>query len=710
MAKASAPRFINRETSWLDFNARVLQEARDPDNPLLERLKFLAITSHNLDEFFMVRVGSLHLLQSRRATRPDLTGLMPPEQLRQAVGKARDLVAAQYVCFNDEIEPGLRAAGIQRVHPTDADPEQRTRIARLFQDELSPTLTPAAVHPEGPHPQYANLRLHLLIRLRDGETTDGRPTPRAAILPIVGGVDRFIALRVESGYGYMLVEDALLAHIQDYFPNDTVVEAVPFRITRNADMAVSEDGALDLLSRMGEVLRARKESDCVRLELSDKATRVAERLLRRIFQVGDNEIIRVDGPLNLADFFALAALPGYDALRQEDWKPLPAPGLDLTRPLFDQIAAAPRLLHHPYHSFDPVVTLLEQAADDAQVIAIKQILYRTSRESPIVAALMRAAQRGKSVTAIVELKARFDEARNIEWARAMEEAGVQVVYGVKGYKTHAKLLILVRREPGGIRRYLHFGTGNYNEGTARLYTDISYLTCDPDLGADASLFFNTITGFSQPQSFRRLAAAPLTLRETLAQSIEGEIERAKQGERAHIRAKFNSLADPTLIRLLYKASQAGVRIELLVRGICCLHPGLPGLSQNIRVVSVIDRFLEHSRIFWFRHGGDPRVFIASADWMPRNLDKRVELMTPIDDPDLREILENILESGLNDNVKGRELLSDGLYHRRFPGKGEPPLRSQEFLYRQAEAVARGAARAKRTTFEPHRPRRRPPST
>jgi polyphosphate kinase len=414
----------------------------------------------------------------------------------------------------------------------------------------------------------------------------------------------------------------------------------------------------------------------------------------------------VDGPLDFSAYFAIAGLPGYDHLRQEAWDPQPLPGLDMAKSLFDQIAAKPRILHHPYDSFDPVVKLIEQAAADPQVIAIKQILYRTSKRSPIVAALMKAAEQGKTVSVIVELKARFDEARNIEWARAMEQAGVQVIYGVKGFKTHAKLLIIVRREPGGIRRYLHFGTGNYNEGTAKLYTDVSVLTTDAELGADASLFFNTITGFSQPHRFNRLAAAPLTLRDTVAQMIEGEIKRARQGQEAHIRAKFNSLADQQMIDLLYKASKAGVKIDLLVRGICCLHPGIKGLSENIRVVSVIDRFLEHSRIFWFSHGGTPRAFISSADWMTRNLDKRVELMTPVDEPDLLDVLETILTTGLKDTVKARELKADGSYHRVTPGKDKEPLRSQEVLYRKAEMRATRAVRGGRTTFEPHKPRKR----
>jgi len=704
----SKPRYINREVSWLDFNARVLEEARDTNNPLLERLKFIAITGSNLDEFFMVRIGSLHLLLSEKSPKREITGLTAAEQLAQASAKARALVEEQTRCFREQIEPGLLAEGIARVTPETANPEQRQQLARYVREELATVLTPAAVNPSGPLPQYANLKLHILIRLKAPADGQGRDKTRLAILPIIGSVDRFISLRVEQGYGYMPVEDVLCMHIAEFFPNDEVLEAIPFRITRNADMVVSEDGALDLVTEMSAILRERKVSDCVRIELPAAATRVAEAQLRRLFDCTANDVHRIDGPLAFSSYFALAALPGFDHLREPEWKPVIPPGLDLAKPLFEQIAAAPRLLHHPYQSFDPVLTFLEQAADDPQVIAIKQILYRTSRNSPIVAALIRAAERGKTVTVIVELKARFDEARNIEWARTMEQAGVQVIYGVKGFKTHAKLLIVVRREPDGIRRYSHFGTGNYNEGTAKLYTDISYLTCDPDLGADATQFFNTITGFSQPQTFRRIAAAPLTLRDTALQLIEGETERAKQGERGQILAKFNSLTDPVMIRALYKASQAGVRIDLIIRGICCLLPGVKGMSENIRVISIIDRFLEHSRIFWFRHGGDPRVFISSADWMTRNLDRRVELMVPVDDTELREELEHILHTALSDNLKARELGKDGRYHRIQPEANQPGLRSQALLHAAAQTSALSATRARRTTFEPHRPRGRKP--
>lgn len=701
----SRQKFINRESSWLDFNRRVLEEAQDPRNPLLERLKFIAITSNNLDEFFMVRMGSLHLLLASGHNAKDPSGLTPREQLTRASDKARELVEDQYRCFQEEIEPAMTEAGIVRITPETANTEQRAQLAQLFEEELAATLTPAAVRTTGPAPSYPNLDLQVFIRLRE-EEKDGKKIPRLAILPVMGDIDRFISLRVENGYGYIPVEDVIAMHIQKFYPGDEVLEVVPFRITRNADMAVSEDDALDLVTQMDAVLSERKVSGCVRIELPHTATQVAERQLRRIFSVSEREIYRVEGPLNFSDYFSIASLPGYDHLRQEDWPPCPPSKLDLGKPLFDQIAARPFLYHHPYDSFDPVVKLVEQAAEDPQVIAIKQILYRTSKKSPIVTALMRAAEKGKTVTVIVELKARFDEERNIGWARTMEQAGVQVIYGVKGFKTHAKLLILVRREPGGIRRYLHLGTGNYNEGTARLYTDISYLTADPDLGVDASMFFNTITGFSQPQSFRRLSAAPLTIRNSLYQMIEGEIERAKQGEKARIRAKFNSLADTPMIEKLYEASKAGVKIELLVRGVCCLLPGVKGLSENIRVVSIVDRFLEHSRIFWFHHGGSPRAFIASADWMTRNLDKRVELMTPVDEPALREELEHILSTGFKDNIKARELGPDGVYRRLEAGKDHPPCRSQEELYQDSLARSSRADRSRRTTFEPHRPRKR----
>lgn len=695
-------RFFNRELSWLDFNARVLEEALDADNPALERLKFLAITSNNLDEFFMVRVGSLHLVLEQGGRKKDPAGLTPRQQLDRVSEKAHALVNAQYACWSGEVEPLLESKGIRRVKPEQINAEQRVSLARLFQEELYPVLTPAAVDTQA---LYTNLGLHLFIRLKNKPVAGGkRAAQRNLILPLNGTLDRFVSVLVESGYGYVLVEDVVSMFMQEFFPDDTVLECVPFRITRNADMAVQEEGAPDLLEQMSEVLTARKVSGCVRLELTADATKVAESGLKKLFRITDRELYKVDGPLNFADYFALVGLPGFDALRVAAHSPVIPPDLDMSKSMFPQIASESRLMHHPYDSFDPVVRLIEEAADDEQVIAIKQILYRTSKNSPIVNALMRAARNGKTVTVIVELKARFDEARNIEWAQAMEQEGVQVIYGVKGFKTHAKLLIIVRREAGGIRRYMHFGTGNYNEGTAKLYTDVSYLTCDPDLGADASEFFNTITGYSQPSAFRRIAAAPLTIRDTLVQQIRGEAERSRQGQKGHIMAKFNSLVDSGIIKELYEASNAGVKIELNVRGICCLVPGVKGLSENIRVVSVVDGFLEHSRIFWFRHGGSERVYISSADWMQRNLDKRVELMTPVDGASHQTALRNILTTAFRDNVKARELGPSGIYTRMERGR-KKPVRSQHVLTAEAEERAAKGRRRKRTVFEPHRPSR-----
>jgi len=473
-----------------------------------------------------------------------------------------------------------------------------------------------------------------------------------------------------------------------------------FRLTRNADLAVREDQAGDLLDQMRRVLDLRRQSPAVRLEIAGAAPPALSAFLRTALDIPEADIYTVPGPLALDDFFALATAPGWDALRAPPWEPRQSPAFRPGVSVFETLSRQDVILHHPYESFAPIQRLLEEAAADPEVLAIKQILYRTSPDSPIVETLGRAAENGKQVTVIVELKARFDEARNIVWARALEQAGAQVIYGIKGLKTHAKLCLVVRREPTGIRRYLHFGTGNYNELTARLYTDISFLTSREDLAADASRFFNTITGYAQPAKYQKLAAAPLGLRERLCELIENEALRARQGQPGHIMAKLNALADPALIEALYAASAAGVKIELAIRGICCLRPGVPGLSENITVVSVVDRFLEHSRILYFRHGGDPLVFISSADWMPRNLDRRIELLVPIEDKQCRDRLIADLTTCLADTLKGWLLLPDGSYLRR--ATAGDAVRSQEVLYRQAgESEQRATAAG--TVFQAHRP-------
>jgi len=691
--KAKTDRFINRELSWLNFNRRVLEEAVDPRNPLLERVKFLMITASNMDEFFMVRVGGLQMMvrQGRRAK--DASGMTPRQQLTAVSRAAHDFVARQTALYREDLEPRLAEQGLRRVRPHAMDADQEAYAERIFHEQVLPVLTPMAVRDEAPFPLLRNLGLVMAVLLEDGH---------AALIPLQAVLDRFVILPSEGGTSFLLFEDLVRAFVDRFFLGERVAEAAVFRMTRNADLSVREDQAADLLARMEDVLDARKQSECIRLEIEDG---VSDRLLGFLMEhlgVEERELYRIAAPLDFSTFKTLAFMEGYENLKIEPWPPCSPPGVPRERSMLDRVAEESILLMHPYESFDPVVRLVEDAADDPDVLAIKQILYRTSVDSPMIAALQRAAARGKSVTAIVELKARFEEARNIEWARRLEQEGVQVIYGVKGLKTHAKLLLIIRRQPHGIERIMHFGTGNYNDATARLYGDISYMTADHDLGRDASAFFHCVTGFSEPGRLMKLSMAPLTLRETLMDRIDDEIERSRQGQPARILAKMNSLVDPVLIDKLCEASQAGVGIELNVRGICCLRPGLPGVSERIRVVSIVDRFLEHARIFYFHHGGDEQVFISSADWMPRNLDRRVELLVPVDEKDHRRRLTRILKTCLKDNVKAWELTADGTYVRLSP-RGRKGVRSQEVFYREAVEALEEARKRKRTTFEPHVP-------
>ena len=693
-------RYINRELSWLEFNARVLEEARDEGIPLLERMKFLAITASNLDEFFMVRVGGLQILAQQANTKPDPSGMTPEEQLKAISQRTHRMTVEQYACFQKDLEPGLAAAGIRRLQGAELTDRQRTFLEQAFSDEISAVLTPMAVPTESDFPLLLNQTLNVCVRLSPAPEDNGRP--RYALIPFGRSASRFITLPSEGGYAYILLEDVVRIFAERFFPGEPVVECVPFRITRNADLSIREDLASDLLEEMQEVLVARKQGDCVRLEVADHADPTLLGFLTSALEVRSEDVYAVPGPLDLSAFLRLTDLQGFENLKYEPWPPRPSADVDLSAGMFSVLSRRDILLNHPYESFEPVARLIEEAADDPDVLAIKQTLYRTSRVSPIVAALALAAERGKNVTAVVELKARFDEARNIEWARNLEQAGVQVIYGVKGLKTHAKLCIIVRREPHGIVRYLHFGTGNYNEITSRLYSDLSFMTSNDELGADASSFFNAITGYSQPQRFRKIEAAPIGLREKLLEMIETETERKKHGQKAEIMAKLNSLADPEITEALYRASNAGVKVRLNVRGICCLRPGVSGMSKNIEVVSIVDRFLEHSRILYFHHGGDERVFISSADWMQRNLDRRVELLVPIEDPALRDRLISTLKMYFRDNVKARRLLADGSYERVTVSGKRGEVRSQEVLYREATDRVREAQQSQRTVFEPHR--------
>lgn len=692
------PRFINRELSWLEFNQRVLDEARDESVPLLERLKFLAISGSNLDEFFMVRVGGLHLLRQRGNVKPDPAGMTPDDQLSALNVRIRRMLDDQYACLSQRILPQLEQAGIRRLLPAALHERQRHYVEQFISNEICSVFTPIAIATRETLPLLSNHTLHMAIRLAPAPKTT---EPRFAVIPFGVGSRRFITLPAEGGYSFMLLEDAITMFIDRFFPGETIEECVPFRISRNADMSVRDDLAADLMVELEEILDARKDSACVRLEISEASSQATRSFLEWILEVRHEDVYASPGPLDLAAFMQLTDLQGFETLKYEPWPPQPSPAIDMTASMFEVISQHDVLLCHPYESFEPVVRLLEEAANDPDVLAIKQTLYRTSRNSPIVEALRAAAERGKYVTAIVELKARFDEARNIEWARSLEQSGVQVIYGVKGLKTHAKVCVIVRREPQGIQRYVHFGTGNYNEVTARIYSDISYMTCAEELGADAVSFFNAVTGYSQPQRFRALEAAPIGMREKLLEMIEVETQRKQQGQKASIVAKMNSLVDPQIIDALYTASQAGVPIRLNIRGICCLRPGIEGLSENISVNSIVDRFLEHARIFYFHHGGDERVFIASADWMPRNLDRRVELMIPIEDPNSRRRLISILEAYFQDNTKARQLLPDGSYQLLQPKSKRKVIRSQELLYREACQALKQATQSRRTTFEPH---------
>lgn len=695
---AAVPRFFNRELSWLEFNQRVLDEARDDSLPLLERLKFLAITSSNLDEFFMVRVGGLRLLVDKGITTPDPAGMTPADQLTAIAARAHQMVGQQQACFA-ELEQKLAEAGIRRVRGQELTDRQAKTVEQVFDSEIFSVLSPRAIRAGDEFPLLVNQMLHVCVQLAPDATSAGQP--RFAIIPLGRTLPRFFTLGADRGYSFVLLEDVVARLVSRFFTGEDVQSSAVFRITRNADFTLRDDLALDLLAGMEGVLTARKHGQCVRLEIAADASESVLALLTAALEVSPSEIFPTAAPIDLAAFMTLADRPGFDALKYENWPPQRSPEVEPGARMFDILARRDVLLYHPYQAFDPVLRLVEEAAADPDVLAIKQILYRTSRNSPIVAALARAAQRGKYVTAIVELKARFDEARNIEWARSLEESGVQVIYGVKGLKTHAKTCIVVRREPHGVVRYVHFGTGNYNEITARIYSDASLLTSNEELGADAVAFFNAITGYSQPQRYRKIEAAPTGLRQRVLDLIEGETLRQQQGQKAFIDAKINSLVDPEIITALYVASQAGVRVRLNARGICCLRPGVPQLSENISVVSIVDRYLEHARILHFHHGGDDLLFLSSADWMQRNLDRRIELLVPVEDVPAKLRLIEILQTYFDDNVKARYLQPDGSYKLAKPGR-KKRRRSQELLYEDAVRRLKEAEQSQTTTFEPHR--------
>ncbi len=693
--------FLNRELSWVEFNQRVLNEALRDDLPLLERVKFLAITASNLDEFFQVRIGGLMLLRRSGRKTPDASGMTPARNLIALRQRILRMYADQYSLITGALVPAMEKAGIHALHPRTLTVEQSAQVGATFDDAIFPLLTPLAYDPEDAPPMVPALQVIVACRLHDAKSQ----TTRHALIPIPEILGRRVSVTTTGGedHAFVLIEDLIASRASQLFPGEMVTATTAFRVTRNGDIAVQEEDAIDLAGEMEDVLTARRFADTVRLELRSDSPRDLVRVIKAVTAATPQEIYRVDGPPGLASFMDLAFLPGFDHLRDVDWPPQTSPAITPGVSMFETITSNDVLLHHPYESFEPVLRLIEEAAADPDVIAIKQVLYRTAKKSRIIDALITAAENGKHVTALVELKARFDEARNLDRADELQRAGAQIVYGVKGLKTHAKICLIVRREAGHLRRYVHLGTGNYNESTSRLYTDISYLTCKVEYGNDASLFFNAVTGRSKLLHFQRLVPAPTAMKPRLLDLIASEAERARQGLPARIIGKVNSLQDPDIIHALYKASQAGVEIKLNVRGICCLKPGDSKYSRNIEVISIIDRFLEHARVFYFHQGGDGEVYISSADWMTRNLEKRIELMIPIEKSALKRRLVRMLESYFQDNVQASRIMPDGTSERITRNKGQKPFRVQEHFYQQARKIAKAREHERAMTFEPHVP-------
>lgn len=694
--------FINRELSWLAFNERVLEEAARTDLPLLERVKFLAITASNLDEFMMVRVGGLQFVKDQGLKVYDDAGLTATQQLDAIHERVKEFVRRQYAILNEQLLPALRENGIRRLSPAELSPAQRTYLDDFFSEHVFPVLSPVAIDPDAPQPMLPALQIALLCSVLS--EPDNPESRRLVLFTLPQSLPRQVAIPETEPrqFVYVNIEDLLEHFLPRYFPSEQVAACARFRISRNSDIAVDDESATDLAAEMEQILEARQQSPTIRIEIEEGAPRDLQRTVRELFGSKGAQIYTIPGELDLRSFFQIAGLSGFEHLQVEPWDCHPSPLIEPGESLFEAIKRQDILLYHPYESFDPVLQLVEEAAADPNVIAIKQILYRTAKNSRIISALIKAAQAGKHVTVLVELRARFDEARNLERAEDLLNSGAQIIYGVRGLKTHAKICLVMRREAGRMVRYIHFGTGNYNETTSRLYTDISYLTCRQDYGGDASAFFNTVTGRSRFGHFEKISMAPFGLRERLVAMIRSEAERARQGEEAEIMLKMNALEDRRMIEALYHASRCGVKIRLNIRGICCLRPALKGLSENIRVTSVIDRYLEHARIFYFRQGGRPTVFIGSADFMNRNLSKRVELLVPIEDSAARKRLVQILETHFADNCQARLLHADGSYTRLTPD-GSKRARSQEVFAKEAARRARQRPQAP-DVLVPHVPR------
>lgn len=675
--------YVNRELSWLQFDFRVLGEARDKTMPLFERVKFLSITASNLDEFFMVRVASLKDMVHAKYTKPDIAGFKPAEQLVEIGKKTHELVDMQYSTYNRSLVPALAKNGLTIVcQHEDLSENQKHFVDCYFEENVYPVLTPMAVDSSRPFPLIRNKSLNIaaLVHKKDSSDLEFTMVQVPAVLP------RIIELPKEDGERYViLLEEIIERNIQKLFLNYDIVSAHPFRIMRNADFTLDEEEAVDLLEEIKKQLKKRQWGEVIRLEVEDKVDKRLLKILKHELQIHSEDIFQINGPLDLTFLMKMYFMGGFDELKTPAFTPQPVTAFMNDDDVFTNIRKNDIFLHHPYETFDPVVNFVRSAAKDPNVLAIKQTLYRVSGNSPIIAALAEAADNGKQVSVLVELKARFDEENNIQWAKKLEKAGCHVIYGLVGLKTHSKITLVVRREEDGIRRYVHLGTGNYNDSTAKLYTDCGLMTCHPQIGEDATAVFNMLSGYSEPPTWNKLAIAPLWLRSKCLKMIKREIAHAKAGRPASIIAKMNSLCDKEVIATLYEASCAGVKIQLIIRGICCLRTGVPGVSENITVHSIVGNFLEHARIFYFENDGSNDYFMGSADWMPRNLDKRVEIMFPVEEPALKERVMEILQVQLNDNVKAHILQPDGSYEK-VDKRGKTLVNSQDYFCQQAVDV------------------------
>ncbi len=669
--------FINREASWLEFNGRVLEEAQDPGNPLLERLRFYCIFYSNLDEFFMVRVASLRHLIEQGDNNPDPSGLTPRQQLDLISSRVRDFYEISFDLYSKELIPALAREAIFIRTLDQINPAQEKYLDEFFDRAIYPVLTPIAIDESHSSTWIPGLTSNLAVLLRPENRKEMEL--RMAVVQIPGMLPGLVRLPNDEAMEMLWLNDAVRRRISSLFPGYSVLETAGFRIARDSELELDDETRSDYIGILESELKKRQRAKPIRLEHETMSQELLQRI-QQFLDVKDSALIPTQGPLDPKPLLSIVDMPGYERLHYRLQQPLLRVDFEQSRTIFKVLRERDILLSHPYDSFDPVVRFIQASAEDPDVLAIKQTLYRTGgKESPIVNALVRAAENGKQVTVLVELTARFDEERNISWARGLEEAGAHVLYGLANVKVHAKVALVVRRELSGICRYVHLGTGNYNERTARLYTDFGLFTSNEEFGSDVSAFFNTITGYSEPPLFNRLVMAPIGMREKLIALIRRESDRARSGQQSEILAKMNSLVDPKIIRELYSASKAGVKIQLNVRGICCLLPGVPGLSENIQVISILDRYLEHSRAFVFHNGGESEVFLSSADWMPRNLDKRVELMFPIHDESLKKRVIETLRVQMTDNQKARILKPDGSYERAIPSRSEP-LRVQEYLY------------------------------